>query len=240
MLVLALVAALVVISSHHRPTSVSTTIALPPGPVTTTSALTVDRGKVVFSDDFHDPGSGWVTTPSAVATFSYGDDDYMVSGSGSFYDQSYAPYSEPVTQVGISTTATQSVGAPVGAGFGVVCRQGSGQAEILYEFLLVNNTKWVILRHDGLPATATLTLKEGTAPGSPGATPNTVAGMCATQPDGQTTRLAMFVDGVAVADITDSAALPGGGWVAGIGIASIAATTSTVTATQFTERNLDL
>jgi len=243
--VLALVAVFALSTRSKSParplTSSSTpTTQVPRGPVTLATALTARRGKVVFSDDFDDPGSGWITKPTAEASYAYTSGGFTVTGTGNFYHQTYAPYTEVVAQVGVSVTALQDLNAPLGAGFGVVCRRGSGAAEVKYSFLLENDQRWQIVRHDGPNPTTTATLKEGTAPVSPGLSPNTVVGMCATQPDNQTTQLTMFVNGTQVADITDTApAFQDAGWITGIATASQAPVTSTVTAIEFQERNLE-
>ena len=49
--------------------------------------------------------------------------------------------------------AVQSPGATLGSGFGLVCVQGQGRAEIAYDFLLLKasatTVRWVIERRDG-------------------------------------------------------------------------------------------
>jgi hypothetical protein len=195
---------------------------------------------MVFSDDFDDPGSGWSTEPLPHSSFAYGAGGFTVTGTGNFFHWRLAPYTELVPQVGASVTATQALGAPLRAGFGVVCLRGSGAARVEYSFLLVNDRGWQIARDNGDTPTTTAFLKEGTAAVSPSLSPNTVVGMCATQPDGQTTRLTMFVDGTQVADITDTApTFQDAGWITGIATASQAPVTSMVTATEFQERNLE-
>ena len=243
--VLALVGVFVLSTRSKSPapplTSSSTpTTQVPRGPVTLATSLTAGRGKVVFSDDFDDPGSGWITKPLPHSSFAYTSGGFTITGSGNFFHHTFAPYTEAFSQVGVSITALQDLDAPLGAGFGVVCRRGSGAAQIEYSLLLVNDRRWQIVRNNGPDPVTTATLKEGTAPVSPGESPNTVVGMCATQPDHQTTRLTLFVNGTRVADITDTApTFQDAGWITGITTASQAPASSTVTAIEFQERDLE-
>jgi hypothetical protein len=245
--VVILVAVVVVAANPKKATSRS--IALAPvtawGTVSLATTLSADRGTVVFSDNFRDQGSGWWITslkdPTATATYAYGASSYVVAGRGDLLHNAYSPYSEPVSQLGTSMTATQSPDAPVVAGFGVTCRRGSAATAIKYEFLLEKDRQWEIARRDGsdlkVPARV---IKQGTSSVSPGAAPNTVVGMCATQHDGRTTRLAMFLNGAPVADITDTAAaLDGSGWLSGMVTSTRATKASTVTVSEFHQRTLD-
>lgn len=214
----------------------ATTVAI--GPVTASTALRADRGTVVYTDDFHDPGSGWSTEGSAQSTRSYGRNAFLMTGSGNFLFQEYSPYTESIAQIGMTATATESASAPPGSGLGVVCDRGLGFSDIHYEFLLTTTAQWLIDRHKGVGTNPTVTLKEGTAPAAASSIPATVTGMCATQTDGRTTRLAMFVNGTLVADITDSATLPEDGWIGGICIFDVATPSSTVTTTKFSQSDL--
>jgi hypothetical protein len=192
-------------------------------------------GQVVFRDDFSDPASGWYTGTTTDATAGYGLGGLVATVSGPYYHQLFAPYDEPIDQVGISMTATLSAGAPTGTGVGVVCgRGGTGSTAIRYDFILIDDSKWTIVRHTGASQNGPVALKSGTAAVTPGATSVTVAGMCASQPDNRTTRLIMFVNGSSVTDLTDTApTFTDPGWLPGIGIRSQSSQPATVTVSDF-------
>lgn len=204
-----------------------------------TTPVTATRGGVVFSDSFADPRSGWNRKPSTGVTYQYIPGGFAATATGNFIYHRGAPYEEPIQQISMSMTATIAPGAPAGANFGPNCDQGTTTtSDFHYEFELTTDSQWEILRHQGVATNTTEILKEGTAPVSAGPAPDTVVGMCATQSDGHTTRLVMFVDGTQVADITDSYNLPGDGWVAGMSFGSENGTPTTVIASQFTIRNI--
>ncbi len=105
---------------------------------------------------------------------------------------------------------------------------------------MVNGSGWYLERGQGA-VSATLSpsvLGQGAAPAEPGNTPMTVEGMCATLADGTTTRLALFVNGTKVADITDQvSSLPQTGWTSGLVVASQAGAPSIVTVSHFQVRD---
>jgi hypothetical protein len=226
--VVAVITAVVVIVSNNK--SHRITLATP---------VTTKRGGVVFSDDFADPHSGWNVKPSTGVTYQYTSHGFSATASGNFIYHRGAPYEKPIPQISMSMTATIAPGAPAGANFGPNCDQGpTTSADLHYEFELTTDSQWEILRHQGVATNTTEILKEGSAPVAAGPTPDTVVGICATQTDGHTTRLLMFVDGTQVADITDGQNLPDDGWVAGMSFGSENGAATTVTASQFTIRNL--
>ena len=195
----------------------------------------------MFVDHFANPGSGWETAPlPSGTTFAYGADDYIVVARGALHHFSYSPYTQPIQQLNTSMTATQSAGPPSGAGFGLVCRRGVGTAEIQYEFLVLGRT-WVVERRNGDSTnSAPAILLQGKSPVAPGAVPITVGAMCATEGDGRTTRLVLFLNGTKVADLPNVApTFQDTGWRSGIDVASGAAP-STVTVSEFEERDLAL
>jgi hypothetical protein len=258
MLVVVLITVLVVVAGGHKSnkasssatspstvapgTSPATTIPrIPRGPVTASTSLTWDRGSVVFNDDFQDPGSGWPTQPLPSGTsFNYGPGGYVVVADGTLHHIAYAPYTEPVAQLSMTAIATQTANAPQGAGFGVLCGRGTGATAVEYEFLVLGGSRWFVERHDGSLAAGTGHLiKEGTSPLSPGSAPVTVTAMCATGTDGQTSRLALFVNGFQVADVSDTASVfTDAGWFGGVDVASQATRSSTVTLSHYEERDL--
>jgi hypothetical protein len=182
-------------------------------------------GVLVFSDDFHDPASGWLTeTLPSGTTFKYTAGGLEVFAKGALHHISAAPYGRARAKISVSTTATQSSPAPDGAGFGVTCDRGTGDAEIRYEFIAYADGTWTIERLDG-PLSATGSppdvLKQGTLTAKPGATPLTIEGICVTQLDGKSTKLTLLINGVQVTQITDTAStLPDAGWYAELIVSS--------------------
>ncbi len=92
--------------------------------------LTADEGTVVFSDNFHNPYSGWQSAPDSGATFTYENDTYVIVPTGNLHWFAFAPYQEPVQQMSAAVTATESASSPVGAGFGVMCLRGAGSSQV--------------------------------------------------------------------------------------------------------------
>jgi hypothetical protein len=211
------------------------------GPVVASTNLTSTSGKVVFSDDFRDPNSGWTTSslPSGT-TFGYAPQGYVVVARGELDHFANSPYTTPVAQIAISVTATQSADAPVGAGYGVSCWRGQDTTELRYDFVMTSAGSWSIDRRDGGVLTAPLILKRGTSTAKLGATPLAIEGMCATLADQHTVRLVMFAGKDKIADITDSSnAMPDAGWQADLTLTSSAIHDSTVVVTHFEERDLE-
>jgi hypothetical protein len=149
----------------------------------------------------------------------------VVAAAGNLDYFSYAPYLEPHAQLSVSATAMQSTDAGARAGFGVICRRGTGDARVSYEFALRSDGSWTLDRHDGAigpKAGGPTTLRSGSSSGAPGALPVTVRANCATQADGTTTQLAFYVNGSQVADLTDVDKLSAGvGWTGGTEVVGV-------------------
>jgi hypothetical protein len=212
----------------------------PSGPVTASTAVTVNRGTLVYSDDFRDSSSGWTTdTLASGTTFRYTSAGYVVAAKGNLDHYAFAPYALPLQQASMSVTATQSNDAPTGAGFGVSCRRGTGTSEIRYDFLVTTGGDWLIERRNGGLTTAPAILKQGSSSATPGSSSLTVRGMCVTLSDLHTTRLILFADTKKIADFADTgAALPDIGWQTALIVTSDASHPSVVTATRFEVRDL--
>ena len=210
------------------------------GPATASTALTTQRGAVVFSDDFHNASSGWSTeTLPSGTTFAYAAGGYLIIAKGAVDHFADAPYETPVQQVAISVTATQSTDAPIGAGYGVSCWRGTGAAELRYDFLVSTGGDWQVDRRDGGIPTTPQILKHGNSAVRLGSAPLAVQGMCATLADLKTTRLVLFAGTQKLADILDTATpMPGAGWLPDLLVTSEALHSSTVTATHFEVRDL--
>jgi hypothetical protein len=152
----------------------------------------------------------------------------------------YAPYSEARQQLSMSTTATLTGTTTQGAGLGVICRRGTGDSRLAYEFWVYADGNYSIQRRDGPTSSSTppreLIFGHGAQPA--GATPITVEGVCATV-DSETTRLVLYVNGVEMEDTTDIAYnMPNDAWLGGIGTLSVGADGQSITITQFVERDL--
>ncbi len=193
-------------------------------------------GSPVFSDDFHSMTAGWVTgTPMFGESIQYGGGGYEITtdGSNDYYVDS--PYLEPVSQLSVSVTASESATAATGNGFGVECSRGIGRSAVSYEFLVTSYEHAIIQKRTlGFYPKG---LQEGSIPINPGPARLTIEGVCATLDDGQTTRLILFLDGQKITDFTDTTTdLPATGWTGGIEIQDTGQE-QTLTVTNFEERD---
>ena len=208
-----------------------------PGP----ARLSAGSGVVVFTDDFHDPVSGWFTgTTSSGTAYGYSGGAYVIDGHGYLTHYTLSPYAVPLPQASATITATQTSDAPPGAGLGVMCQQGTGQQLISYWlYISVGAVFHVsVVKGPDSPNNLSSNIKRGTSGTGPGSTPVTIVGDCLTAADGKSTRLVLFVNGVNVADVTDPSTVSGSGWQMGIVASSEASKSSTVTYTRFEERDL--
>ena len=109
-----------------------------------------------------------------------------------------------------------------------------------YEFIVNESNEWFIERNEGpvtLSSTPTM-LDHGDLPASLGTQDLSITAICATLADGQTTRLALFVGGQKVADITDVASLDSDGWLGAFISSSSDGASSTTTVYAYTESDL--
>jgi hypothetical protein len=213
------------------------------GGVTATSALTPTGGVKLFSDDFTDPASGWDVESLDLGSYAYGPSGYVIGTHTLVHLLALSPYYLSAQQIGLSITAHESVGAPQTGGFGLLCnRGGDSVTQLRYEFVVNESGRWFIERNQGelssTPGRSAVILKEGTVLRPLGSQPLTMFGVCATLPDGRTTRLALFLDGTQVADITDVAALDGQGWISGLLSVGGAGVPATTTVSTFSETSL--
>lgn len=210
--------------------------------VSASTALKSGRGKVVYSDNFRDSTRAWSPLMSSASgsSWTYSANGYEIVANGYLVHSRKAPYATALQQLSMSLTAKQSRDTPPDAGFGVVCWRGEGDAMIRYE-MVVTGEKWWVMRRDGvagLPSNSYL-LKIGSSGALAGPIAISVIGVCATLADGVSTRIAMFINGSSVADLTDVPdGLPGHGWQTGIFVVSSTLAPSRVTFTDFEERNL--
>lgn len=211
--------------------------------VTATSPITPTSGTQVFSDDFHDPGSGWLIGQRNGVSYSYKAGGYQVVATGAYHYFAIAPYTEPLSELALSVTATQNAGAPPTGGFGLTCASAiSTQAELHYEFVVNARSRWYVERRDGPPAVGSgpAILRQGSSPVPPGSKPLTLSAVCATLPDGKTTRLVLFVNSQRVADLMDvaSAGSAAADWTGELLTAGGNAAPTTVHVSRFTESSL--
>ena len=198
-----------------------TSPVVPPDGITEASTVGARDGTQMYSDDFHDAGSGWMTgrhalgTAGAGSTYSFGASGYSSVVTGPYHYFSYVPFSEPVAQISVTATATEDAGAPRTGGFGVSCVTNYGESsELRYEFLLNNSGRWFVERRDGIltPTGSPSLLGDGSSH-APDATPTTIVAVCARLADEMTNRVLLFVDDVKVADLVDVAPLRNSGWI---------------------------
>jgi hypothetical protein len=110
------------------------------------------RGTVVYTDDFHDPGSGWTTKTLPSGTrFSYGTREYIAVAAGDLHHYAFSPFQLPEQQLSARVTATVSSGGARLSGFGIGCYRGSGAAQVRYELLLTGDGLWFLERGSGAP-----------------------------------------------------------------------------------------
>jgi hypothetical protein len=213
-------------------------------PVTRITPLTAATGTVVFKDDFNDVHSGWDTVPGpSEIKYAFVNGQFVAVATAGFWFSEPSPYIEPLQQVSVGATATLDIHTPPDAGFGVDCARGLGTSQTSYQFTADADSNWYVMKWTG-PDSATAaptTLKQGTIKGAPapGVIPVTLVGVCATLADGVTTRLAFFIDGAKVADLTDTPQPTlSAGWLADLVTAGSDSGPVTVTMSHFEERDL--
>jgi len=203
--------------------------------------LGAGSGIVLFTDDFHDPSSGWFAgTTGSGTTFRYSGGAYVIDEHGFRTHYTLSPYSVPQPQASATITATQTTDAPLGAGFGVMCQQGTGQQLIRYVLYISSGAVFhvAVFKGPDSPNNLPSIIKLGTSGAGPGSIPVTIVGDCLAAADGKSTRLVLFVNGVMAAGVTDPSTVPGSGWQMGIVATSEASRGSTVTYTHFEESDL--
>ena len=205
------------------------------------AASSKDQGTVVFSDSFHDPGSGWTTKPlPSGTTFAYDNGSYAIVAKLDLHHFAYSPFEGPLQQMSVAVTASQDLVAPDGAGFGVSCLRGTGAAAVRYEFLDEAGFGWYVEEGSGVLSTSVgpTILAHGSTPVMIGRRSITVTGRCITSSNGQTTKLEMFIDNTQVAEYTSTTPAPGDGWVSALVVASRDQAASMVRVTHFEVRDL--
>jgi hypothetical protein len=196
------------------------------------------QGAVVYSDNFKDASSGWTTTPESGATFAYQNGSYVITPTGNLHWFSIAPYAVPVPRMSAAVTASESLSAPGGAGFGVMCFQGAGRAQLRFEFLELVDGQWFVEENTGVPSPTRIPtiLKQGVLRTSL-TDGTTIEGACGTPSDSRMTHLDMFVNGTQVADLDTETPGTGSGWLSAIVADSRKTAPSMVMATHFEERD---
>jgi hypothetical protein len=220
----------------HATTSTAPT-APATGAVTPSSPLGPGSGEQVFSDDFSHESSGWAVGDHQGATYAYGPGGYSIAVKGEADWYSWAPNEVSTQQIIMSLTAHESAAAPATSGFGLSCDTGGQSDRVGYDFLVNETGKWFLERRIG-PMSATTSavlMTRGTSPRPLGSAPLTIAAACANLAD-NFTRLVFYIDGAKVADMTDGTPAPRTGWHGGLLSSGSAGRSSTMTATQFTER----
>jgi hypothetical protein len=239
---------LAIVNGAHQRAAAATPKPLPGAParslITPSTPISAETGTVVFTDDFHDSQSGWdIVSGSSDVDYAFAGGAYVAVAKAGFYYFEPSPYSEPKQQLSVRATATLDVHTPPDAGFGADCVRGSGSTQVRYEFTAAADASWYVQRVEGPDSDMNVptTLKHGSlgsAP-APGVIPVTLVAVCATMADGLTTRLALFVDGAKVADLTDTVqASSHEGWLADLITAGSDSRPVALTVTRFDERDL--
>jgi hypothetical protein len=235
---------LLVLITHRAPARTTSATSKPSaGPVTRTTQLTASSGNLVFMDDFRNTATGWNTLSGAGdVTYAYSNGTYVVVAKGNYNYFSPAPYYLRPQQLSASVTATLDAHTPPDAGFGIDCDRGAAESLLTYEFTADADGRWSVDKAIGDTATTVATTLVSGSLGSlpaPGTIPVTLVGICATQADGQTTRLVFFIDGRKVTDIFDNTATSSGrGWAAELVTSASDSGPVTVTVTRFELRDL--
>jgi hypothetical protein len=218
--------------------TVSVRTATTPARTGELGAVRWHQGAVVYADNFKDPTSGWPTTPTAGATFAYQDGTYVITPTGNLHWFSITPYAVPVPRMSAAVSARENASAPGGVGFGVMCYQGAGNAQVRFEFVALVDGQWFVEENAGVPSPSRVPtiLKQGVVEVSltKGAT---VEGACGTASHSPTTHLDMFVNGTHVADLDTETPRTGSGWLSAIVADSRKGSPSKVVATHFEERD---
>jgi hypothetical protein len=196
---------------------------------------------VLFTDDFHDPGTGWATTKDKDgSSFGYFHGKYVAVLKSHFADEYlYAP-GVPTKSLQGDLTAAQTAGFSAGSGFGMVCTQRDERTAASYDFMLIRinaaTVHWFIRFRDGLPEKPgkEVILTKGDLHMAIGPRMIKLRSVCVTRQDNRTTDLTFVVNGhvVGQSHSTYRKALQVGAWRSGI-VVSNAAGSTTVTATHF-------
>jgi hypothetical protein len=200
-------------------------------------------GRVVFSDDFTNDSSGWFSgQTSGGSTLAYATRGYEISKTTSDPTDVFAaaPYGLAVNGLLITASEYISTDSSDTSGIGLLCRRGTGDNRVQYEFVVSKDGEWTVELRQGVPSltTAPTELRRGTSPTPAGATPITLKATCDTAADGRTTRLIFVVAGSTVVDFLDKQdALHDNGWFGGV-VAAIDPPSATIFVTTFEEREI--
>jgi hypothetical protein len=195
------------------------------GPAAHATSLTLGSGRVVWSDDFTNPGSGWfVGTDSGGSTFAYRDGAYVISGSGDTAHAATAPYSTALAAMAVSASFTLASAGDLDAGAGLRCDHAGDDSTTHYTAFLFPDGGLQVFRYPGAAegsADQPTSILIGYVPGvGQVGESNRMSLACITVSVGngsQTTRILVQVNAGAVHTVTDSYATGGGmGWNGGV------------------------
>ncbi len=199
LVVIAVVAAVVILLSSGGGPSRSTTAGQP------ASGAASPPGKQVFSDNFSSPQTGWVpdNNQDDNGTAAYVNGGYQVTALkpdaplNTFSVSS--PFTTTLASMASTVDATILNGNPAD-GAGVRCDQGSRNG-LRYTFQANGDGTWVIFK---LGASGQPVVSQGKSSAiHTGSSQNSLAGQCTEVANGAT-RLVMTVNGVGVANVTDT------------------------------------
>lgn len=120
------------------------------GPAPHATSLTLGSGRVVWSDDFTNPDSGWfVGTDSAGSTFVYQDGAYVISGSGDTAHAATAPYPTGLAAMAVSAAFTLASAGDLDAGAGLRCDHAGDESATHYVAFLFPDGGLQVFRYPG-------------------------------------------------------------------------------------------
>ena len=195
------------------------------GPAPHATSLTLDSGRVVWSDDFANRGSGWFSgTDSAGSSFVYMGGAYVISGSGDTAHAATAPYSRGLAAMAVSASFTLASAGDIEAGAGLRCDHAGDDSTTHYVAFLFPDGGLQVFRYPGAaesPADEPTSILIGYVPGvGQVGQANRMSLACITVSVGngsQTTRILVQVNFGTVQSVTDSYATGGdSGWNGGV------------------------
>gem|GEM_PF-6359920 len=195
------------------------------GPAAHATSLTLGSGRVVWSDDFTNPDSGWfVGTDGAGSTFVYRDGAYVISGSGDTAHAATAPYSTGLAAMAVSASFTLASASDLDAGAGLRCDHAGDDSTTHYVAFLFPDGGLQVFRYPGAAESSAdepTSILIGYVPGvGQVGQSNRMSLACITVSVGngsQTTRILVQVDAGIVHTVTDSYVAGGGsGWNGGV------------------------
>jgi hypothetical protein len=188
------------------------------------TSLTLDSGRVVFTDNFSDPTSGWFVGKNSDGTsFSYAGGSYEIDGVAGKAESARAPYPTGLSAVAASASIVLVDQGDLN-GVGLRCEHAGGNQTTHYVVFLFPDGSLDVDRYPGMQGDTidypTPILTSSVDNMAPSGQPDRVELACITVSQGggsQTTRLLVRVGGGSVIATTDTFAYAGDSdWYAGV------------------------